>query len=64
MMRSEVVRIRFSVVEKQALINLTQLDQRKQSEVIRELVRKEAKARGCWPLPSGPAQEPPQAAEE
>ena len=48
--RKTATGLRLSPVERQALDNLAALEQRRASEVLRELIRKEARERGVWPV--------------
>ena len=48
--RNRHVGVRFSEIERQALIRLARRQHRRPSETIRELVRKAAQQAGCWPV--------------
>ena len=48
--RKTATGIRLSPVERQALSNLAVLEQRCASELLREMIRREARSRGVWPV--------------
>lgn len=48
--RNEDIKIRLSVIERIALDSLARLELTSPSEVMRTLLRREALARGMWPL--------------
>ena len=51
MNRSEMVSVRVLPEEKRALVRIARQERRKPSELLRELIRAEAKRRGLWPPP-------------
>ncbi len=48
--RGAFVGFRVSATERRALDRLLLLERRRASEVLRDLIRKEAKERGVWPI--------------
>ena len=50
MIRSETIRARVTPTERQALALIAQEEDRRVSETLRELVRREAARRGLWPV--------------
>lgn len=50
MIKSVTIHFRLTDAEKTALERLARQDLRNPSAMIRELIRKEAQARGLWPL--------------
>lgn len=48
--KSATIHFRLTEAEKTALARLARQDLRNPSAMIRELIRKEAQARGLWPL--------------
>lgn len=53
MNKDERLEMRLTITEKEALRRMAQVDCRKVSEWIREMIRKEAHARGLWPGQEG-----------
>ena len=49
MNKTEVIKARVMAEEKRVFLKLCRMDRRKPSEMLRELVRQEAKRRGLWP---------------
>jgi len=55
--RGAFVGFRVSATERRALDRLLLLERRRASEVLRDLIRKEAKERGVWPVQGQQPQE-------
>ena len=49
MLRTTIASTRINEAERKALIKLADMERRNHSEYLRELIRREAKARGVWP---------------
>ena len=55
MVKTELLQVRYSLIEREALSALAQSEALNASEMVRILIRTAAKQRGVWPLPVQPA---------
>ena len=55
MVKTELLQVRCSLIEREALSALAQSEALNASEMVRTLIRTAAKQRGVWPLPVQPA---------
>ena len=58
MVKTELLQVRCSLIEREALSALAQSEALNASEMVRTLIRTAAKQRGVWPLPAQPASLP------